>query len=155
MMKLYFSKHVKMTSGKNRRPLKVRYFPGARIADMKHYSVLLLMKQPERIILHIGTNDAPFLTPENMFKELKELRDFILKFLPDVKLIFSTPVIRTDKSDANENNKQFTNCLKKAKFDCIHHTNITEDHLNAYGLHINGYGTRVLAKNLISGAHAI
>ena len=44
--------------------------------------------------MHIGTNDAPFLTPENMFKELKELRDFILKFLPDVKLISSTPVIK-------------------------------------------------------------
>ena len=44
---------------------------------------------------------------------------------------------------------------KKPTFDCIHHTNITEDHLNAYGLHINGYGTRVLAKTLISGAQAI
>ena len=73
-----------------------------------------------------------------MFKELKKLRDFTLKSLPDVKLIFSTPVIRTDKLNANENNKQFINCLKKAKFYCIHHTNITEDHLNAYGLHING-----------------
>ena len=49
----------------HRRSLKVRYFPGARIADMKHYSVPLLMKQFERIILHIGINDAPFLTPEN------------------------------------------------------------------------------------------
>ena len=76
------------------------------------------------------------------------IRDFILKFLPHVKLIFSAPVIRTDKSGANENNK-------KAKFDCIHHTHITEDHLNAYGLHVNGYGIRVLAKNLISGAYAI
>ena len=113
------------------------------------------MKQPQRIMLHIGTNDAPFLTSENMFKELKELRNFILNFLRNVKLIFSTPVIRTDKSNANENNKQFINCLKKAKFHCIHHTNITEDHLNAYGLHINAYGTRVLAKNLISGAHAM
>ena len=71
----------------HRRPLKVRYFPGARIADMKHYSVPLLMKQPEHIILHTGFNDAPFLTPGNMFKELKELRDFTLKFI-DVKLIF-------------------------------------------------------------------
>ena len=139
----------------HRRSLKVGYFPSARIADMKHYSVPLLMKQPQRVILHIGTNDASFLTPENKFDEFKELRDFILKFLPDVKLIFSTPVIRTDKSNANENNKQFINCLKKAKFHCIHHTNITEDHLNAYGLHINAYGTRVLAKNLISGAHAM
>ena len=106
-------------------------------------------------MLHIGTNDAPFLTSENMFKELKELRDFILNFLPNVKLIFSTPVIRTDKSNANENNKTFINCLKKAKFDCIHHTNITKDHLNAYGLHINGYSTRVLAKKLVSGTHAM
>ena len=96
----------------HKRSLKVRYFPGARIADMKHYSVPLLMKQPERIILHTGTKDAPFLTPEYMFNELKELRDFILKFLPGVKLIFSTPVIRTDKSNASENNKQFINCLK-------------------------------------------
>ena len=89
--------------------------------------------------------DAPFLTPKNMFKELNELRDFILKLLPDVKLIFSTPLIRTDKSNANENNKQFISFLKKAKFHCIHHTNITEDHLNASGLHINGYGRRVLS----------
>ena len=126
-----------------------------KMSHMRHYSVPLLMKQPKRIILHIGTNDAPFLTPENMFKEFKELQDFILKFLPDVKLIFSTPIIRIDKSNKNDNNRQFTNCLKKAKFDCIHHTNITEAHLNVYGLHINGYDTRVLAKNLISGAHAI
>ena len=58
----------------HKRSLKFRYFPGARIADMKYHSVPLLMKQPDRIIMHIGTNDAPFLTPENMFKELKELR---------------------------------------------------------------------------------
>ena len=79
----------------------------------------------------------------------------VFKLLPDVKLIFSTPVISTDKSNANENNKQFINCLKKVTFDCIHHTNITEDHLNAYGLHINRYHTRVLAKNLISGPRII
>ena len=139
----------------HRRSLKVRYFPAARIADMKHYSVPLLMKQPQSIIMHIGTNDAPFLTSENMFKELKELRDFILKFLPDVKLISATLVIKKDKSNANENNKKCINCLKKAKFDCKHHANTTGDHLNSYGLYINGYGTRVLANNLLSCPHAM
>ena len=63
--------------------------------------------------MHIGTNDAPFLTPENMFKELKELRDFILKFLPDVKLISSTPIIKKDKSNANENNKNVSIASKR------------------------------------------
>ena len=52
-----------------------------------------------------------------MLKELKELQDFILKFLADVKLIFSIPVIKTGKSNAyiTRNN----NCLKKAKFVSI------------------------------------
>ena len=53
----------------HRRSFKVRCFPGARIADMK---------QPKLIIMHIGTNDPPFLTPGNIFQELKELLDFIL-----------------------------------------------------------------------------
>ena len=127
----------------HRRSLKVRYFPGAKIADMK---------TPKLKKMHIGTNGPPFSTQGNMFQELKELWDFTLKFLPDVKLIFSTPVIRTDKSKTNENNKQFINCLEKPTLDCMHHTNITVDHLNAYDLHINGHGTRVLSKNLISGA---
>ena len=48
-----------------------------------------------------------------------------------------------------------SNGLKKANFDCIYHTNITEDHLNAYDLDISRYGTSVLAKDLLSGAHAI
>ena len=81
--------------------------------------------------------------------------NFIHKFLPDVKLIFTTPVIRTDKSNANENNKHFIHCLKKAKFDCIHHTNIIENHLSAYGLHINRCDTRILVKNLMLGGHAM
>ena len=50
---------------------------------------------------------------------LNQIKSLKFKFLPDVKLIFSTPVIRMDKSNANGKNKQFTNCLKKAKFDCI------------------------------------
>ena len=62
----------------HRRSVKVCYFSGVRIVDKKHYSVPLLMKQPEHIILHIGTNDAPFLTPENTFKKLNELQDFTL-----------------------------------------------------------------------------
>ena len=60
-----------------RRSLEVSYFPGAAIANMKYYSVPLLITQLERIMLYVGTNDAPFPTSENRFKEL---RNFILKF---------------------------------------------------------------------------
>ena len=37
--------------------VKVRSFPGAK-PDMFHYSVPLLEKNPDYIILHVGTNNA-------------------------------------------------------------------------------------------------
>ena len=66
----------------HRRSLKFRYFTRAKIADMKHCSINKI-ETSRSIILQIGTDDAPFLTRENMFKELKDLRNFILKFLSD------------------------------------------------------------------------
>ena len=90
-----------------------------------------------------------------MLNELRELQNFVLKFQQDVKLVFSITLLRMDKSNSTENSKELTNCLKKTKFGCIYHTNTTEDQLNAYGINTNGYGTRFLTKNLISGAHKI
>ena len=37
----------------------VKTFPGASVADMKHYVKPTLEKNPELIILHVGTNDIP------------------------------------------------------------------------------------------------
>ena len=42
------------------RKVKVRFFPGAKLKDFYYYLVLLLKKKPDNIILHLGTNDAPF-----------------------------------------------------------------------------------------------
>ena len=41
--------------------------------------------------------------------------------------------------------------LNSTGWDCIHHENIDESHLNGYGLHVNRTGSINLAKNLISG----
>ena len=38
--------------------VKVRSFPGAKTNDMFHYLVPLLEKDPEHVILHVGTNDS-------------------------------------------------------------------------------------------------
>ena len=48
-----------------------------------------------------------------MFKELKELPNFIRKFLSDFKLLLSTPVITRGKSNADQNNKQLTIVSKR------------------------------------------
>ena len=134
-----------------RKTIKVRIFPGATINDMKFFAALMLKKKPDKVIIHVGTNDAPHFTPDEMFKNMKELRLLIQKMVPSAKIILSSPVIRVDKANADINNKKFISLLNSTNWDCIHHENIDESHLNEYDLHINRTGSINLAKNLISG----
>ena len=116
-----------------RKTIKVRTFPGATINDMKFFVVPLLKKKPDKVIIHVGTNDAPHFTPDEMFKNMKELRLLIQKMVPSAKII----IIRVDKANSDINNKKFISLLNSTYWDCIDHENIDESHLNEYGLHIN------------------
>ena len=131
-----------------RRNIKVRFFPGARIQDMYYYLVPLLRKRPDKIILHVGTNDAPHMKADEMLEELGKLKSLICEMLPSVKIVLSAPTIRVDKHNANENNIDFIKLLETNNYVLIKHPNIKENHLDRYGLHLNYDGTRVLAKNL-------
>ena len=134
-----------------RKMLKVRTFPDVTMSDMKHFTVPLLNKKPDKVIVHACTNDVPHSTPNEMFKNTKELRLLIQKMVPSAKIIISSPVLCVDKANLDMNNKKFISLLNSTDWDCIHHENIEESHLNEYGLHINRTGSINLAKNLISG----
>ena len=43
---------------KKDRPVKVRNFLVATVADMEHYLIPVIQKQPDNVVLHVGTNDA-------------------------------------------------------------------------------------------------
>ena len=59
------------------RKVKVRFFPGAKMTDFYYYLVPLLKKKPDNIILYFGTNDAPYKNEDELYKELKSIKDFI------------------------------------------------------------------------------
>lgn len=40
--------------------IKVGHSPGAQMFDFRYYVVTLFKKQPDKIILHIGTKDASY-----------------------------------------------------------------------------------------------
>ena len=50
---------------------KMRTFSRATISDMKVFAVPMPKKKPENVIAHVGTNNAPHLTPNEMCKNLK------------------------------------------------------------------------------------
>ena len=78
-----------------RKSIKVRTFPGATINHMKFFAVPLL-------------NDAPHFTPDEMLKDMKELRLLTQKW--------SSQVIYVDKANSDINDKKFISLVKSTDF---------------------------------------
>ena len=81
--------------------VKVFYFPGARINDTNHHLMPIIAKQPDYLILHVGTNDAITNTSRKLIDDLLMLKSNILKQLSNCRVIVSKPTIRIDHRKAN------------------------------------------------------
>ena len=80
-----------------------------------------------------------------------ELKSFIQETLPNSKVIFSTPVIRTDQAKALLTIKKLNDLLnEKYKNEIINNDDINESHLGKKGLHLSRKGVGRLALNFIS-----
>ena len=73
--------------------IKVRLFPGAKTDDMFHYLVPLLEKDPEYVILHVGTNDSVDHLSNDIISKIK---------VPSCKVIISTPIKRHGNKKASK-----------------------------------------------------
>ena len=79
-----------------KRVVKVRKFPRATTDDMYHYLMPLLQKQPDNVILNVGTNDASTCNSSEIVNNILKLRSFISQKLPNAKIILSKPIMRSD-----------------------------------------------------------
>ena len=115
---------------------------------MKHHAIPLLCEEPSFIIIHNGTNDAPYLTSWKILDNLITLKSFITDKVPEFKVVTSTPTLRTDDGKAALTVSQLTNHLFQQDIDIIENRNINARNLGNKGLHLNPPGTSHLAKNL-------
>ena len=129
---------------------KVRPFPGAIIDDMYDYLNPLLKKNPSNIILHIGSNDAPDKTTEEIAYEIIHLKEFIESVLPSVKIFWSCPILRFDNMKANIVLRELSQWLKFFTKNVIDNNNLDGTCIGKKGLHLNAKGSGRLATNIIS-----
>ena len=129
--------------------IKVQYFLGAKFEDFYHYAVPLINKKPDRKVLHMGTSNAPYCTPEKMIDQILGLKNFILQKLPTCEIIISTPTLRADNITANNRNNLFVNHLKKLNIKLILNNNIEKKHLNYRGFHLHMSGVIKSSENLV------
>ena len=62
--------------------VKVRNFPGATIDDMYHQLVPTPERNPCRLILHVGTNNAASFTSREILDKLLKVKTLINKKYP-------------------------------------------------------------------------
>ena len=68
--------------------VKVRFFRGGTIEDMEDNIKPILKREPDYIILHVGTNNATNLTARDILDKLLQLKYKFSMLANPVKLLF-------------------------------------------------------------------
>ena len=93
---------------KKDRPVKVRNFPGATVADMEHYLIPIIQKKFSNIILHVATNNTKNLPSRTVLDNLLKLKALVKDSLPICRVFISTPTLCTDNGKAQIVVRQLT-----------------------------------------------
>ena len=132
----------------------VKSFSGANITDMEDYLKPILRKEPNKIILHVGTNNLKHLSAKRVAEGIANLTTQIEEDSPATSIvIFSIlPRARSDKSELSakttEANKLIKAICSKNQWAFIDHKSVNLSCLNTRGLHLNRKGTSIVAKNI-------
>ena len=110
--------------------VKVRKFPGATKDDTYYYLMLLLQKQPDNVILHVGTSGPSFCNSSEIVNNILKLKSFISQKLPNVNIILSKPIMRSDTATGKATIEEVNKQLNDFDFDMMDNKNLSRAHLN-------------------------
>ena len=108
---------------------------------------------PRRVILHVGTNDLK----SNLRPNPNQIADSIVDLArmieseSEAEVIISEVITRSDKTPEDHIrtvNKLLSRYCNQNGWQLLRHNNISKDHLNDGGLHLNDQGVSVLVTNL-------
>ena len=129
-------------------------FPGATTEEMEIFLKPLIARRPEEIILHTGPNDLSSKIAEQVTGSILKLVAQIEKH--GIKCTVLTIINRQGElgSKVHLVNEQLCKKLKTKNCTYICNKNISLNHLNNGGLHLNKRGDGALALNLINHIHS-
>ena len=132
--------------------VKVSSFPGCTTLDMKDHIKPLLHRNPDEIIIHVGTNSLRSCdTPRTCAEEIIDLAT-MASSKSSAKIALSSLVCRSDDEalacKISGVNKILEEACRQNSWRFVDHSKILGNyHLNRSGLHLNKSGTSRLARN--------
>ena len=130
----------------------IKSFSGATTEDMDDYLKPLSCKEPDLLVLHVGTNDISSAQDSRSITEgIVNLAQQFQQDSPSSDVAISAILRRADKTDLNtkidEANKIVRQFCRSYNWSFINHSNINERSLNRRGLHVNHQGMKLLTDN--------
>ena len=133
--------------------VKVRVFSGTTIEDPRDYYLKpLLRKQPSKVILHVGTNNASLTnaSPDRILDALLDLKKKIEDQVPGCVVILSMPTKRFDNEKLGKIIEALNKKITDLGIEAINNNNISRGDIGRKGLHLNSKGTNKLIHKFIS-----
>ena len=121
---------------------------------MKDYSIPLLRKEPNVIIIHAGTNNVRTDKPSIIVDKLVKLQEHIIKIAPSTRVALSDIIRRHDYKQEQldkkiiETNSLFAVACKQRQIDLIDNISVTG--IGKKGLHPNNLGKEQIAGNFLT-----
>ena len=110
---------------------------------------------PDYVILHVGTNDAIDYKASAIAKKILQVKQFIKLRVPNCKVIISRLIKRHDNDNASRVIEEVIAQFQKLTIDMIGNENIEKKQLGKKGYHLNGFGLKKFAQNLIAGIRGL
>ena len=132
------------------RHIRVQSIPGGKIDDIKENLNDLLHEELQKVIIHVGTNNAMTDTPKEIFEQLISLKHQIESILPKCEVTISNLIMRTDEPKASKINEEVNSFKKSASINFVENSNIKGKQLGKRGLHLNIQGNKMFARNLLN-----
>ena len=128
----------------------MKSFSGATTQDMKSYIQPTIDNAPDRICLHIGTNDLKSKAPDDIANAIVDLAKTIQSTC-GAEVVLSELTTRKDahKESVKSVNKLPIKYSKQHQWSLVRHSNITEKVLNRGGLHLTKQGNELPRKLII------
>ena len=158
-------KSIKTRKLSKTRRIRCKTIPGAKIESASD-TVLSHTCQfnPQETILHLGTNNVMHDETDEIIAKISSLADQIVENRPSTKITISTIIHRQSESPevyqkVNTINNQLKLLANQRNWSIIANDNINPDsHIAVDGVHLNTFGTRAFATNIIAhlrnGTHA-
>ena len=131
----------------------IRSFSGSTSKDFIDYVKPLVLKKPDVLVIHVGTNDLT-KNVNNTIENIQQIVNHVREISEKTKVVLSNICYREDRSDLNGIRNKVNTDLKKLgdemKVNIIDNGNIDQSCLARKKLHLNKKGLAKLSKNIKS-----